>query len=348
MSVDIKQRKIDHLDLCASDKVAFREKKTLFDGVRLVHQSLPDLGLEDIDLSVEFFGKKLKAPLFIAAMTGGNERAAKINQDLAIVAEEGSYGFGLGSQRAMHKDPSSDWTYKVRQYAPNVLLLANIGVVQARNMSSSQIVDLIGTVDADALCVHMNPAMELIQPEGDRDFSRCSDTFARLVQELSVPVVAKETGNGLSRTTLKKLKECGVATVDVSGAGGTSWVGVETLRAKGDAKELGELIWDWGVPTAASVAYAAEYGFRTIATGGVVNAFDVARALALGANAAGMARIVLKVHNDSSRDGVFGFLNKIEDQLRSIMLLCGAASVSELARAERVICGELKDWLGLE
>lgn len=347
MVTDIKQRKADHLDLCATDAVAFRQQGTLLDEVRLVHQSLPDLDLDAIDLKVELLGKTLKAPIVIAAMTGGHERAAEVNRELAAIAERRGYGFGLGSQRAMQKRPETAWTFQVREAAPTALILGNLGVVQARETSTADIEAIVSAVGADALCVHMNPAMELIQPGGDRDFRGGTETMKRLVDELSVPVVAKETGNGISLETAQKLATAGVKVVDTSGAGGTSWVGVETLRAQGGQKRLGELLWDWGVPTAASVHNVVHCGLSAIATGGMRDGFDAARAIALGASAAGFARQVFMAFTENGSEGAEAFLDEVETQLRSVMLLVGAGNIADLRHASRMLGPNLQQWISL-
>lgn len=346
MTADIEQRKADHLDLCATDEVAFRGRTTLLECVRLVHQSLPETSYSSVDTRVRLLGKELRAPLLIAAMIGGHERAAEINQALASIANELGYAFGLGSQRAMQKRPETRWTYQVRERAPDVLLFGNVGVVQARDMSTAEVAQMIEDVGADALCVHMNPAMELVQPEGDRDFSGGLQTFQRLWAELDVPVIAKETGNGISREVAAKLRSAGIRHADTSGAGGTSWVGVETLRAEGDGRALGEALWDWGIPTAASVRYCVDAGLTTIATGGIRTGMDVARAIALGASCAGIARNVYQAFLEGGSDGAREFLLRVERELRSIMLLCGAKSIEELQQAPRIVTGELADWLG--
>jgi isopentenyl-diphosphate delta-isomerase len=245
----------------------------------------------------------------------------------------------------MQKRPETSWTYQVREKAPDVLLFGNVGVVQARDMSTEDIRRMIEDVGADALCVHMNPAMELVQPEGDRDFSGGLQTFQRLWAELGVPVIAKETGSGISREVAAKLRGIGIRHADTSGAGGTSWVGVETLRAENEGRALGEALWDWGIPTAASVRYCVEAGLTTIATGGIRSGMDVARAIALGASCAGIARNVYQAFLEGGIDGARQFLLQVERELRSVMLLCGARTIQELQRAPRVLVGELVDWV---
>jgi isopentenyl-diphosphate delta-isomerase len=344
---DISERKADHLDLATHGDVGFKRTTTLFECVRLVHNALPELDYEGVDLTTTILGKRLRAPLVIAAMTGGTERAQRINLDLASIAEERGYAFGLGSQRAMHKDPSFASTYQVRKGAPNALVLGNVGVVQARAMSTAEIFDLVHAIGADALCVHLNPAMELVQREGDRDFRGCLDTLERLVAELGVPVVVKETGCGLSEEVAMRLHGIGARHVDVSGAGGTSWVAVETHRADPERRGLGETFWEWGIPTAASVGLVARQGFDTIiATGGIKTGLDIAKAIALGAHAAGIARGVLQELEQRGRQGAMERLNGLEAELRAALLLCGAPNAEALRKAPKLVVGELRDWLG--
>lgn len=346
----IGQRKADHLALCATDEVAFRSKTTLLEQVRFIHDALPDLDADAIDTSVTLLGKKLRAPILIAAMTGGTEEAARVNHELSSIAEERGYGFGLGSQRAMHLRTETGATYAVRAAAPTTLVLGNIGVVQARSMSTEEVTSLVRGVGADALCIHLNPAMEVVQPEGDRDFRGGLDTIARYVRDLPVPVVVKETGCGISRHVAKRLASVGVRHIDVSGAGGTSWVAVEAKRAESindvAAHKLGEAFWDWGIPTAASVGALAPLNLDTlIATGGVSSGLDVARAIALGATACGIARPALKALTSGGRAGAVDFLKSVETELRTVMLLTGSQNVRALRRAPRVLGSELKAWL---
>jgi len=344
-AADIGARKADHLDLCEGDQVGFRSTTTLLECVNLLHQSLPELSAAEVSTEIELLGRQLRAPIVIAAMTGGHERAANINRSLATIAQERGYGFGLGSQRAMQRDPAMEWTYRVREWAPDVLLLGNIGVVQARETATRDLESLVRDVGADALCVHLNPAMELIQSDGDRDFRGCVQTLQRLCNELPFPVIAKETGNGLSPQTIEKLVQAGVRYVDTSGAGGTSWVGVETLRAEGVGRSTGDRLWDWGIPTAPSVHYAASASLTTIATGGIRSGLDVARAIALGARAAGIARPLLQALAGQGEDGVRRYLDEVAHELRSVMLLTGTRTVEDLRHAPRIISGELGKWM---
>lgn len=348
MSSPIQRRKDDHLDLCATGDVAFKGTTTLLECVQLVHQSLPDLDVDTLDTSVTLLGKKLRLPIVIAAMTGGTERAAQVNRDLAAIAEARGLGFGLGSQRAMQRQPDTAWTYQVREWAPTTLVLGNVGVVQARELASQQIAAMVKEIGADALCVHLNPAQEVVQPGGDRDFRGGVDTFKRLVAELPVPVVAKETGCGIGPATALKLRGAGVRTVDTSGAGGTSWVGVETLRAEGEQARLGKLLWDWGIPTAASVHHCVQNGLETIATGGIQSGYDVARALALGATAAGIARPMLQAHVRGGKAEAERFVDQLEQELRAVMLLTGCADVASLRSAPKIVFEPLKQWCALD
>jgi isopentenyl-diphosphate Delta-isomerase len=346
----ISDRKADHIELCAEGDVGFKQTSTLFEGVRLVHDALPDMKVSEVDTSLTLLGKRLRAPVVIAAMTGGTEQAARINRDLASIAEERGYAFGLGSQRAMHLRPDTAITYRVREVAPTALVLGNVGVVQARGMTTREVQVLLEDAGADALCVHLNPAMELVQPGGDRDFSHGLTTIERLVEGVGLPVVVKETGCGLSPAVARRLRDVGVRHVDVSGAGGTSWVGVETLRADaaGDerSRQLGRALWDWGIPTAASVALLARMEFETlVATGGVSEGLDVARAVALGAHAAGLARPVLKALRAGGRAGALDLLDGVEAELRAVMLLTGSRDLAALRRAPRVVTGDLRLWL---
>jgi isopentenyl-diphosphate delta-isomerase len=218
-------------------------------------------------------------------------------------------------------------------------------MVQARQMPTSAIRELGKQIGIDALCVHLNPSMELIQPGGDRDFRGGRETLARLHGELGIPVVVKETGAGLSRKVGQAARQLGITTVDTSGAGGTSWVAVETKRAQGPAQKLGEELWDWGIPTGASVALIADLGLSIIATGGLRDGQDVAHALALGATAGGLAAPCLREHRNGGFDGVVAFLEHVIAGVRAAVFLTGCRTPAELKGAPKVIGPRLRAWM---
>jgi len=342
--LDISQRKKDHLALCAGDNVGFREKTALFEQVDLIHCALPEMHADQVDSRVELLGKTLAAPVVISAMTGGTDEAAQINKDLAQVADELGLAIGLGSQRAMFERPETAWTFEVRDRAPNVLLFGNLGLVQARKMSTAEIRRLCEQIDVDALCIHLNPAMEIVQPGGDRDFSGGLDMFRRLTDELGIPVIAKETGCGISRGVAQMIRATGVEHFDVSGSGGTSWVAVEAHRAQDDQKALAEELWDWGIPTAASLLQLRGLGVKAIATGGLRTGSHVAKAVALGAVAGGLAAPVLKAHRAGGIDGARSFLSGVITTVRSLMLLTGSRTIAELQRTQMLLGPDLARW----
>lgn len=341
---NISSRKLDHIKLCAKEDVEYQFKTTLLEEVELLHDSLPELAVSEVDLSVDFIGKKLAAPLLITGMTGGADEATRINRELAQVAQELGIAFGVGSQRAILKDRSLAATYQVRDVAPDIALFGNIGGVQAAAMTTSEAEDLVGIIAADALCIHLNPGQELTQPEGDRDFRGVLDAIARLNEELSVPIIVKETGSGLSKRALEKLKGTGVSWVDTSAAGGTTWIGVEVLRTPPEQRNVGQMFWDWGVPTAASIVWARELGFNTIASGGIRNGLDAARAIALGAGVAGMALPWLKAAYDGGAPAALSFGQDTLLALRTACVLTGSPNISALQQAPKILGPKLSHW----
>jgi len=341
----IGERKRAHLDLCEQAEVEYARKTTLLEEVELVHDALPELALAEVDVSATLLGKRLRAPLLITGMTGGTSEAADINQALARVAEEHGIAFGLGSQRAMQRAPELEYTFAVRAHAPTTLVLANLGLVQAAALKTAEIERLVRRVSADAVCIHLNPAQELIQPGGDRDFRGGLATFARLVRDLPVPVVAKETGCGISRDVAQRLRDVGVRTIDVSGAGGTSWVKVEALRADTAGRDLGEEFADWGIPTAAAVGALRGVGVEVIASGGIRSGLDVARAVALGARVAGVALPVFRAYREGGPVAAGRFVERLVGGLQTAMVLTGSRDLEALARTPLVLGPRLREWL---
>jgi isopentenyl-diphosphate delta-isomerase len=337
-------RKSAHLELCAEGDVEHRGS-TLLDQVHLLHEALPERSLAEVDLSLEILGRRLLAPVLISSMTGGTAEARELNRALAGVAQKHGLGMGVGSQRAMLLQPQLGDTYRVREVAPDILLLANLGAVQARDASTQQVASLVAAIGADALCIHLNPAQELVQDEGDRDFRGCLAGIGELAEALPVPVIVKETGCGLAPATLRKLAEAGVRWVDVSGAGGTTWTGVEALRGSPRQRALGGALREWGIPTAAAVVYARRAGLRPIASGGIRGALDVARAIALGAEAASLALPFLRAFAGGGGKELDAVAAQLIEGLRAACLLTGSSRVEELRQAPRVLGPELRGWL---
>lgn len=340
----VARRKLEHLDLCATRDVEAR-RSTLLEEVQLLHEALPDLRVDDVDLSVSVLGRELRAPILISGMTGGAARAGELNRALATVAQKFGFAMGLGSQRAMQLDPELASTYRVRDVAPDILLLANLGAVQLRDCGPHAAAELVDAVGADALCVHLNPAQELVQDEGDRDFRGCLAAIEVLVRAARFPLIVKETGCGLSPATLARLRAVGVTWVDVAGVGGTSWTGVESLRGSERQRALGALLREWGIPTAAAVSFARQAGLEVIASGGIRDANDVVRALALGARLSGLALPFLRAHERDGLAGTLALAERLDDGLRALLLLVGARSVSELRGIPRVLGARLSAWL---
>jgi isopentenyl-diphosphate delta-isomerase len=342
----ISQRKADHIEVAASGAADF-QSSTLLECVELQHCCLPELSTDDLDLSVPLLGKTLSLPLVITGMTGGTEEAQQINRDLAEVAEQSGIAFGVGSQRAMAEQPELAHTYAVRDVAPTALILGNIGAVQALNYGPERVAALAEAIGADAMAVHLNPAQELIQEAGDRDFRGIVEGLAALKQTLDVPLVVKETGCGISRACARTLVDIGAAAIDISGAGGTSWVAVEAQRAtdKSAAASLGHELWNWGIPTAVATASVATLPVDVIASGGLRSGLDVAKVLALGATAAGMAAPILRAQRRGGVDAALAAVHQIRRTLEAVCLLCGCKTPAELARAPRYIAEPLRSYL---
>ena len=343
----ISTRTSDHLRVAASGTADFDQRSTLLEQVHFIHESLPELAMADIDLSTTLCGPRLEAPIVISGMTGGTKEAGAINRDLAKAAQEAGIAFGVGSQRAMAEHDDLTTTFAVRDVAPDVFLIGNIGVVQARDLGVSKVRELAKRIGANAMAVHLNPAQELIQEDGDRDFSGALETIAGLVAELDIPVIAKETGCGLSPTAAQRLARVGVQTVDVSGAGGTSWTAVEARRAKAGsvAEAIGRELWNWGIPTAVTTAVCAGQGLEVIATGGLRTGSDIAAAIALGARCGGVAAEALRAQQDRGVEGVQAYIGRLRRALATVALLTGSSAIADLSRSKAHLGSELRSWL---
>ena len=350
----IEARKADHLRLSASGDVDALAGPG-WDDVRLVHEALPEVDQCAIDLSVSFLGRDLRAPLVIAGMTGGHRTAHDVNAVLARAAERHGLAMGVGSQRAALRRAELAYTYTVvRSSAPTAFLIANIGAPQliaqgdVSPLRLDEVSAAIEMIRADALAVHLNFLQESVQPEGERRALGCAAAIAGVVAHVAVPVLAKETGAGMSQTTAVRLRDLGVKALDVGGVGGTSFAAVEGLRASAQgasgAQRLGEVFRDWGIPTPVCVAGVQPAGLPVIATGGIRTGLDAAKAMALGATLVGVARPLLQaaLEGDAAVDA---WIEQFLSELRTTLFLTGSGDLPSLRRKPRVVTGVTKAWI---
>ncbi len=343
-------RKLDHILIAYEKNV---EAGTGFlEEIKLVHQALPEINMNEVSLETVFIGKKLEAPLMITGITGGHPLAGDINKILAQVVEKHKIAIGVGSQRAALENPEYINTYKVvRENAPNVPVIANIGAPQILENDPVALAEKsIEMIDADAIAVHLNPGQEAFQPEGDTNYKGVLKNIKKIVEEISVPVIVKETGSGLSLETVIKLVDIGVKIVDVSGSGGTNWIKVEMYRAEQkDNKILAEAantFSNWGIPTAASVIEARHVSkdLTIIASGGIRTGLDIAKVLALGADYAGIALPALKKALISQEE-LDRYITKLKTELKAALFLTGSKDIKALKRKPIILGRELIDWL---
>lgn len=330
-------RKADHIRINVEEDVSAKGVDAGFGTYRLRHQALPEIDLTDVDTSIALLGKKLNAPLLVSCMTGGTPEAQRINATLAQVAQEFGIAIGLGSGRALVENPQTLPTFDVRPFAPNVLLLANLGAVQLnKGYGVDHCRRLVELLQADALVLHLNALQEALQPEGDTNFRGLVEKITRLCKKLEAPVVVKEVGWGIGPDAVRALFEiCGVAAVDLAGAGGTSWSEVERYRIDEPWRaRVAAAFAGWGIPTAQCIreARAVAPEKTIIASGGIRNGVDVAKAIAIGADAAGIAGPFLRaaaISLDETRD----YARELIETLRIAMFCLGAPTIENLKDA---------------
>lgn len=336
----IAQRKLDHIAISLSAAADFQTVRPGFDAYHFLHLALPELDLDAIDLSCEFLGHRLQAPILIASMTGGVEKASVINRNLAIAAERLGLAMGLGSQRITVTHPETLASFQVRDVAPHVPLFGNLGAVQLNyGFGPAEVHGLVEAVGADGLFLHLNPLQEAVQPEGDRNFAGLIAKIRQLCQSVPFPILAKETGCGLAGDTAATLIDCGIKAIDVSGAGGTSWSRIEGARyPAGEGQALGEVFGEWGIPTALSLRLVRERcpAVPLIASGGLRDGITAAKALALGANLVSLAKPLLAPALESP-EAVISVLEAWMAQLKVAMFCIGAGSIEALRRTDRLV-----------
>ena len=326
--------KLRHIDVCLTEAVEY-SRSAGFERFEFVNEALPELSLADLDLSVSLVGKRLRAPLMISPMTGGTARGQDINRRLASVAERFGLAFGVGSQRVALESPERAEFFRVRDVAPSVPVFANLGAAQfARGFGAAEARKAVAMVGADVLFVHFNALQEAVQG-GDRDFRDVAARLTQLCRELAaegVPVFAREVCFGMSGATARRLVDCGVAGIDCSGAGGTSWAKVEAWCARTErSRALGLKFGEWGIPTSEAIVdvRAAMPAIPLIASGGLRSGIALAKAIALGADVGGMARPFLLAAHEGE-DAVARLVEDVLEELRICMFATGSGTVAEL------------------
>lgn len=350
MAEETRKRKADHIRISLDRNVQARRATTGFEDVHFVHNALPEIDKQKVDLSTTVFGHGFSAPLIVGAITGGTAEATGINMAIAEAVEELGLGMGVGSQRAAIEDKTLEKTFAVvRKKAPSAFIIANIGGIQLTNgYGLKEVRKAVEMIGADAIAIHLNPLQEAVQPEGQTNFKGILQKICEIAKDMDKPVIAKETGAGVAAEEAKQLENAGVKGIDVSGAGGTSWAAVEYYRARNARTaqhRLGDVFWDWGIPTAASIAEVTRtVKIPVIGSGGVRGGVDVAKAVALGANLASLSQPILHAAVRGVKETV-DTLSILAEELRTTMFLVGAGSVQDLRRTPLVVTGRTAEWL---
>ena len=343
----IEFRKDDHIRISILENV--ETGNTYLDCVYLIHQALPEIKFEDINLEVEVFNKKLSAPVIIGALTGGTELGFKINKLLAQIAEKFNIGLYVGSQRIAIEKKETRYTFEiVKEIAPNVLKIANLGAVQISKIDESKLLDLcneaIDMINADALSIHLNPLQEILQPEGEPYFQDFLSKLNYLIKHLNKPIIVKEVGFGISKEVAEKLEKIKVHSIDIAGFGGTSFTIIEGFRSNKFMKEISKTFINWGLPTLFSLCEVLEvFNGIIIASGGIRNGIDIIKVLAIGANVVSVSRPFLE-------NALLGFeklenyVNKLLMEMKIAMYLTNAKSINDLKNIPIVFCSSAINW----
>ncbi|MGC8538234.1 MAG: type 2 isopentenyl-diphosphate Delta-isomerase [Candidatus Micrarchaeia archaeon] len=333
------QRKLEHIRIILNNDTQYHNKTTMLENVKVLPYG-PSLDPDNVDISTTLIGKHINAPLFISGMTGGPAATLKINEDIAIAASKAGIPMGVGSQRAMVESPDMSFTYDMKRFAKNLFLIGNIGASELLKYDKDRIQNMLDSINADMLALHTNPGQESVQPEGNINFKGVYQKICELSGGIKQPVIVKEVGNGISKEVARKLNGK-VQWIDTQGAGGTTWIGVETYRSKGS---YGKAFWDWGVPTALSVLEVRSvFSGHVWASGGIRTPADIVKALALGAEMCGMAKPILVNENKEGSEGVYRFIASTIAGVKAEMAKLGFNSIGELKSAKVEIGGRLKD-----
>ncbi len=336
-------RKSHHIRIALEEDV--QAGKTGFDDVALVHRSLPEINLSDVDTSIKWMGRTFSAPVVISGMTGGTEEAERINRNLAEAAARANIPMGVGSQRAAIENPAIQRTFSVcREASKELFLIANLGAVQLnKGYTSEHAKKAVEMISANALALHLNPLQEACQAEGDTMWKDLLPKIRQVCRDIEIPVIAKETGAGICGKDARELERAGIKTIDVSGSGGTSWSLVESYRGP----PIGRVFADWGIPTAAALAEAVEnVRIPVFASGGIRTGIDAAKCLALGATMVSVAHPFL-VAASQSAEAVYQKIEEFKREIRTALFLTGSRNIAELRRKPVIISGKTREWMEL-
>jgi len=334
----ITQRKKDHLRIATSQVSQTGDNGFL--RYRFVHNALPEINFDDIDLSTTFLGKKVNYPFFISCMTGGVAEGLKINRNLARAAQKHGIAMGVGSQRAAVEHPELAKLFMAREVAPDIPLIANVGLVQLNyGFTYKEFQKCVDMIRADALAVHINPIQEVIQPEGDRNFNNLLPKLSKLIDKVTVPIIAKEVGFGISYSVAEKLYRAGVRIIDSAGWGGTSWSVVEGERRDG-FQELGRLFGQWGIPSSDSIIEVKRLASEkkdllVLGSGGIRNGIEIAKAISLGADLVGLAQPFAQA-GLVSEERVEMLISKLAYELKVAMFGVGVKNIEELKKVKLI------------
>lgn len=327
---ETQKRKGEHVDIVLNQDVQGHQSNG-FDEIRFNYYALPEQDYHAIRLETKFLGHKLQAPFMVTGMTGGYTDAQKINSELAQACDAEGIVFAVGSQRAMLENKTLTKTYTVKK--PGLFLCGNIGAYQLKQYSIKQIQSLVDDIDADALCIHLNPLQEAVQPEGDKNWSNVLQKIAEACDALSIPVIAKEVGAGINATIARELEKAGCAAIDVSGTGGTSWSAVEHHRHG----LSGDVFWDFGIPTAQALQQCAKtVKVPLIASGGIRSGLEAAKAIRLGASLVGAASPLIKAQQQGGVAGARKHIQKFKHELRTTLFLTRSKNLQELKKAQLI------------
>ncbi len=344
----IQNRKEEHFNICLRRYVESKKKISCFEDIELIPRSFSNININNIELSTKIFNKYLSYPFIISSITGGFDKAIKINKNLALSAEKLNIGMGVGSQRIAIEKKQLDSFNVVRKYAPTALIYANIGISQIRDYDNEIIDKLISMVDADALSIHLNHVQELVQPEGKIKLFDSIEDFKELIKSINVPVFIKGTGFGISKEDVEILKNTGIKGIDVGGSGGTSWSAIEYYRSikykNNEKRRLGKLLWDFGIPTPLSILECRSSSIPIIATGGIRSGIDIAKSIALGASITSSALPFVKLSLYGEKH-ITNYILMLMNELKSIMFLTGNSSLKSLSKTPLIITGFTKEYI---